>query len=62
MATIEQIEINCNCNFNCRAISSQWRSQMIGNCIAMFEGAKHRGGVSPLHSTRNLLDHVGSGK
>ena len=35
---------------------------MIGNCIAMFEGAKHRGSVSSLHSTRNLLDHVGSGE
>ena len=28
----------------------------------MFEGARHRGSVSSLHSNRNLLDHVGSGE
>ena len=30
--------------------------------IAMFEGPKHRGAVSSMHSNWDFLDHVGSGE
>ena len=43
--------------------SPRWKAASISLYrVAMFEGAKHRGGVSSLHSNQNLLNHVGPGK
>ena len=47
MTTIEQMELIV-------IVIVKW--------FAMFEGVKHRGDVSSLHSNRDLLDHVGSGE
>ena len=47
MTTIEQMELIVS-------VIVKW--------FAMFEGVKHRGDDSSLHSNRDLLDHVGSGE
>ena len=47
MTTIEEIELIV-------IVIVKW--------FSMFEGVKHSGDVSSLHSNQELLDHVGSGE